>query len=38
MGIFHGGDGVISGTVNDRMETLDTMWMVRGGVNFKFGG
>jgi outer membrane immunogenic protein len=37
-GIFHGGDGVISSTVNGRLETLDTMWIVRGGVNYKFGG
>jgi opacity protein-like surface antigen len=26
-GIFHG-----------RLETLDTMWIVRAGVNYKFGG
>jgi outer membrane immunogenic protein len=37
-GIFHGGDGVISSTVNGRLETLDTMWIVRAGVNYKFGG
>lgn len=37
-GIFHGGDGVISSTVFGRLETLDTMWIVRAGVNYKFGG
>jgi opacity protein-like surface antigen len=37
-GIFHGGDGVISSTVNGRLETQDTTWIVRAGVNYKFGG
>jgi outer membrane immunogenic protein len=36
---FFNGDGVvISTTVHGRMETLDTMWIVRGGINYKFGG
>jgi outer membrane immunogenic protein len=37
-GIFHGGDGVISSAVNGSLETLDTMWILRAGVNYKFGG
>ena len=37
-GIFQG-DGVsVSTTVHGRLETLDTMWIVRAGVNYKFGG
>jgi outer membrane immunogenic protein len=37
-GIFHG-DGVnISTGAVGRLETRDTMWVLRAGVNYKFGG
>jgi outer membrane immunogenic protein len=37
-GIFQG-DGVnISSLVHGPVETMDTMWIVRAGVNYKFGG
>jgi outer membrane immunogenic protein len=37
-GVIHGDNVALSNGVNGRLETLDTMWIVRAGVNYKFGG
>jgi len=37
-GVIHGAGIALSTFVNGRLETLDTMWIVRAGVNYKLGG
>jgi outer membrane immunogenic protein len=37
-GVIHGDNIALSRTVVGRLETLDTMWIVRAGVNYRFGG